>query len=159
MKKLLILSLGCLIGSTAFAQTHHHYTKKEKSTTPVVKIETVPDSVKTAFQQKIMLADSTPVSWNKTADGDWMASYVNGTDSTRSEFTPDGQWVATRTSYTADNLPANISGIVKNNYADAIIKDGEKIQRSDVAAFYKVDIDENGMDKSLFLNDAGTITQ
>ena len=159
MKKLFSLCMACLlISGISFAQTRHHNTKKKKSVT-AVKTETAPDSVKTAFQQKVMLADSAHVNWHKTPNGSWTATYLVNGDTTSAEFNSGGDWIATRTHYSSADLPANISTAIKNKYTNATIGDGWKIERSDVAAFYKVAVNDGGTEKFLYLNDAGTITE
>jgi hypothetical protein len=147
MKKIWLLILSIILtGAVSEAQQHHRSAG-------------APDSVKAAFREKVAIADPAGVKWEKTATGNWTAHYLVNNDTTSSEFTPAGQWIATRTSYATGALPAGIAAIIKSKYANATIKDGWKIERSDVAAYYKVEIDDGGMPRALLLNDAGTITE
>jgi hypothetical protein len=154
MKKLFIIICVALISSgTTFAQK-----KSAKNTKKVVaKTEVVaPGSVKEAFQQNFA---GTEAKWSKNYSGHWVANFTKEDVKTSAEYDGDGKWVATRSSYTSDKLPEAVATTVKTKYPDATIKDGWKIERSDVAAYYKVNIQENGAAKAVLINEAGTITE
>lgn len=149
MKKQLfcIFSLA-IISTSAFAQHNSRHSYKD---------QTPPSTVTTAFQQQFTSAPSS--SWKKSYTGKWLASFDQDSSQVQVEYDSSGAWIATRTSYANNNLPGNIDSLVHNKYPSAVIKNGEKIQRSDVAAFYKVKIEDNGTEKDLLMNDSGTIIE
>jgi len=155
MKKLTLIFCAVLITSGITFAQHKKSVKSSKHIT-AKKVE-APAPVKDAFQQTF--AGTTDAKWTKTSSGNWLASFLNENVKTVAEYNADGSWIATRSEYTAENIPESVAGTLKTKYPEATIKDGWKIQRADVAAYYKVNIQSNGTDKAVLLNDAGTITE
>lgn len=153
MKKLvLIICVAFISSGTTFAQR-----KSAKNQKKVVAKEIVaPVAVKDAFQQAF--SGSEP-KWSKNYSGHWVANFTKEDVKTMAEYEADGKWVATRSSYAADRIPETVSTTLRSKYPTATIKDGWKIERSDVAAYYKVNIQENGADKVVLLNENGTVTE
>jgi hypothetical protein len=155
MKKLLIIFCVALISSgTTFAQK-----KSAKKTTKVVakKEAVAPAAVKEAFQQNFSGAEAK---WSKNFSGHWLATFAQEDVKTTAEYDKEGKWIATRSSYKGDRLPETVASTLKTKYPAATIKDGWKIERADVAtAYYKVNILDNGTEKSVLVNEAGTIAE
>lgn len=154
MKKLVLIICVALISSgTTFAQK-----KSAKKTKKVVaKKEVVaPVAVKDAFQQNFA---GTDAKWSKNYSGHWVANFTKEDVKTAAEYDADGKWVATRSTYAADRLPEMVSSTLRSKYPTATIKDGWKIERSDVAAYYKVNIQDNGVEKSVLVNEGGTVSE
>jgi len=155
MKKLLLFFCTALITSgITFAQ--HKSTKKSKRTA-ATKALVAPVPVKDAFGQNF--AGVTEAKWSKSVTGNWIANFQRDDVKTAVEYTADGNWIATRSEYTADHLPEMVATTLKAKYPSATVKDGWKIERADVAAYYKVNIQDNGTDKAVLINEAGTITE
>lgn len=154
MKKLVLIICVALTSSgITFAQKKS--AKKIKKI--VAKTEVAaPAAVKDAFQQNF--AGVTP-KWSKNYSGHWIANFTKEDQQANAEFDADGKWVATRSEYAENQLPEGVASSLKTKYPSATVKDGWKIERSDVAAYYKVDIQDNGMEKSVYVNDAGTIVE
>ncbi|WPQ63917.1 PepSY-like domain-containing protein [Chitinophaga sancti] len=154
MRKLVLIFFVALITSgTTFAQK-----KSAKKTKKVVaKTEMVaPSVVKDSFQQTFT---GTDAKWSKNYGGNWVANFTKDDVKTAAEFDKDGKWIATRSNYTEANLPNAVATSVKAKYPAATIKDGWKIERSDVASYYKVNIQDNGTEKAVLINEAGTIAE
>ncbi len=155
MKKVTLFICAAIFTSgIAFSQEH----KSAKKTKAVIakKME-APANIKEAFQQNAQFAGTTDAVWSKTATGNWIASFTKENVKTTAEYNAEGAWVATRSEFPAGNLPAAVLETLKNKYPSAVVKEGWKIERADVAAYYKVNIDDGGTAKSVLLNDAGTI--
>jgi hypothetical protein len=153
MKKLVLIICVALISSgTTFAQK-----KSAKKKKVVAKKEMVaPVAVKDAFQQNFAGSEAK---WSKNYSGHWVANFTKEEVKTTAEYDADGKWVATRSSYAGDRLPEAVAATLKSKYPTATIKDGWKIERSDVAAYYKVNIQDNGVEKSVLVNEGGTVTE
>ena len=154
MKKLVFVIFVALVSSgTTFAQK-----KSAKNSKKVVaKTEVVaPAVVKESFQQNFA---GTDAKWTKDYGGNYIANFTKEDVKTSAEYDKDGKWVATRSQYKGESLPETVASGVKAKYPTATIKDGWKIERADVAAYYKVNIQDNGADKAVLLNEAGTVTE
>ncbi|MCK7559001.1 hypothetical protein MKQ70_30095 [Chitinophaga sedimenti] len=154
MKRVTLIICAALLSSgMAFAQQK----KSSKKTTKVaVKKVEAPENVKTAFQQNF--TGSSDVKWTKSSSGNWIASFTQSDVKTSAEYSGEGAWVATRSEFGA-NIPEGVNTTLKTKYPAAVVKEGWKIERSDVAAYYKINIDDNGATKTVLLNEAGTITE
>ena len=154
MKKLMLFFCASLLTSgITFAQ--HKSVKKSKQA--VVKVLTAPVPVKDAFSQNF--AGVSDEKWSQSGAGNWIANFAKDDVKTTAEYTADGKWIATRSEYTAEKLPETVSSTLKTKYPTATVKDGWKIERADIAAYYKVNIQDNGTEKSVLINEAGTITE
>jgi hypothetical protein len=154
MKKLTLIFCAVLLTSgITFAQQK----KSVKKTHTAVKQVQAPEAVKSSFDQNF--AEASAARWTKTSAGRWTASFQKDNINTIAEYDADGKWIATRSAYDAQTLPESVSATLKTKYPEATIKDGWKIERSDVAAYYKINIQDNGTDKAVLLNEAGTITE
>jgi len=154
MKKLTLIICAVLVSSGITFAQQKKSVKKTKTATPKVE---APVAVKSSFEQNF--AGTTDAKWTKTSAGHWNVSFLKENIKTVAEYNADGGWVATRSEYDAQNLPESVATTLKTKYPAATIKDGWKIERADVAAYYKVTIQDNGADKAVLLNDAGTITE
>ncbi|WP_341834303.1 hypothetical protein WJU16_15005 [Chitinophaga pollutisoli] len=148
----LLLCAAIFTSSIAFSQQKS--TKKSKTTAKKVE---APAPVKAAFEQNAQYAGTTDAAWTKTASGNWIASFDREGIKTAVEYNAEGTWVATRSEYLNGAVPETVLETLKNKYPSAVVKEGWKIERADVASYYKVSIDENGAAKTVLLNDAGTI--
>ncbi|GEP93630.1 Putative beta-lactamase-inhibitor-like, PepSY-like [Chitinophaga terrae (ex Kim and Jung 2007)] len=154
MKKLTLIFCAVLVTSgITFAQQK----KSVKKTKAVTKTVQAPEAVKSSFDQNF--AGTSVAKWTKTSAGHWTANFQKDNITTSAEYDADGKWIATRSAYDAQTLPESVTNTLKSKYPDATIKDGWKIERSDVAAYYKINIQDNGTEKSVLLNEAGTITE
>lgn len=153
MKKVtLFICAAVFTSGIAFSQQKS--TKKSKT---VAKKMEAPAPVKEAFGQNAEFAGTTDAVWTKTAGGNWIAAFNKENVKTSAEYNAEGAWIATRSEYQAGTLPETVLGTLKNKYPSAVVKEGWKIERADVAAYYKINIDDNGTAKTVLLNDAGTI--
>jgi hypothetical protein len=154
MKKLVLIICVALISSgTTFAQKK----SAKKSKKVVAKKEVVaPVAVKDAFQQSFT---GTEAKWSKNYSGRWVANFTKEDVKTTAEYDAEGKWVATHSKYAAEKLPETVASTLRSKYPTAIIKDGSKIERSDVAAYYKVNIQDNGVDRSVLVNEGGTVAE
>jgi hypothetical protein len=155
MKKVTVFMCAAILTSgLAFAQ--QKTTAKKTKAAATKKIE-APANVKDAFQQNEQFAGTTDAVWAKTSAGNWIASVNKENVKTAVEYNAEGTWIATRSEFPAGNVPEPVLGTLKNKYPSAVVKEGWKIERADVASYYKINIDDNGTAKTVLLNDAGTI--
>lgn len=155
MKRVTLLICAAIFTSgIAFSQQKSSKSKKTKTTAKKVE---APAPVKDAFAQNAEFAAATDAQWAKTSGGNWIASFNRDNVKTAVEYNAEGTWVATRSAFETGNLPETVLGTLKNKYPSAVVKEGWKIERADVAAYFKVNIDDNGTAKTVLLNDAGTI--
>ncbi|MGH2643429.1 MAG: PepSY-like domain-containing protein [Chitinophagaceae bacterium] len=155
MKKLSLLLL--LAGAAilpASAQKHSRHSGKKS--VAMAKAEKAPDAVEQAFQQKY--ASITVESWHKMASDNWYADFNEDSGASKAEFTPGGQWVATRTALTGSQLPDTISKAIQQKYPGAAISQVTHIERSDVAPYYEISLQINGAEKDILANNSGVIT-
>ncbi|MRG49081.1 hypothetical protein GFS24_28485 [Chitinophaga sp. SYP-B3965] len=155
MKKVTVFMCAAIFTSgIAFAQQQKTSAKKTKV---IAKKIEAPANVKDAFQQNEQFAGTTDAVWLKTSAGNWIASVNKENIKTAVEYNAEGTWIATRSEFPAGNVPEPVLGTLKNKYPSAVVKEGWKIERADVASYYKINIDDNGTAKTVLLNDAGTI--
>ncbi|RAJ03983.1 putative PepSY-like beta-lactamase-inhibitor [Chitinophaga skermanii] len=155
MKKLsFIICVAIFTSVSAFSQQKK--SSKKAKVVAKAKVE-APANVKDAFQQNF--TGTSDVIWVKTSSGNWIGTFKQEDVKTAAEYDAEGKWIATRSEYTAENLPGTISATIKNKFPSSVVNNGVKIERADVAAYYKVNIDDNGTTKALLINENGTITQ
>lgn len=152
MKKIPVLLAATLfLGMTGFAQKPHHHSRTHKK---VVKEEVAPAAVQDAFKQGF--GDAQDLKWKKTATGNWDATFTSNSLPSEATYSESGSMIAMHTNYTAQSLPQTILDAIKAKYPDATIKEGVKIQYQDVAAYYRVSVDNAGAAKDLLVNETGT---
>lgn len=151
---MLFFCTALLSSGITFAQ--HKSVKKTKGAS-TAKALVAPAPVKDAFGQNFVGVNEAK--WSKSVTGNWIANFQRDSVKTAVEYTADGNWVATRSEYAGDRLPETIATTLKTKYPAATVKDGWRIERANVAAYYKVNIQDNGTDKSVLINEAGTITE
>ena len=155
MKKLMLFFCTALISSgITFAQTKSVKKTKRDAT---AKALVAPVPVKDAFGQNF--AGVNEAKWSKSVTGNWIANFQQDSVKTAVEYTAEGNWIATRSEYAGDRLPEPVATALRSKYPSATVKDGWRIQRADIAAYYKVNIQDNGTNKSVLINEAGTITE
>lgn len=116
-----------------------------------------PDAVLQAFSQNYQQA--TGETWHKMASGNWYADLSQDSLHTKVEYTPDGNWVATRTALDAAQLPDTLHTAIQQQFPGATIEQATRIQRADVAPYYNISLTVAGTEKNIIANDAGTITE
>ncbi len=159
MKKVIIILCAVVLTSgIGFAQRRATTKagKSPKKTEAVVKVE-APAPVKDAFSQSF--ADVTDAKWTKTASGNWTADFTKQDIKTTVVYKAEGTWVSTHSEFQSNNIPESVLNTVKAKYASANIKDAVKIERADVASYYKVNIQDNGTDKAVLINDSGVLSE
>lgn len=132
----------------------------QKSGTPIktsTEVKKAPPAVARAFQQQF--ADASGLTWHKMASGNWFAAFSADSMRSRAEYTPEGQWVATRTACTEAALPDTVLRAVSERYPGAAIAGILRIQRADVPPYYQIALQEDDTQKNILANDAGSITE
>ncbi|HEY0272475.1 MAG TPA: PepSY-like domain-containing protein [Chitinophaga sp.] len=158
MKKVIVFLCAALLSSgIGFAQRRTAKTvKSSKQTTAVVKVE-APAPVKEAFSQSF--ADVTDAKWTRTGGGNWAAAFDKQDIKTTAVYKPEGTWVSTHSEFQPNNIPETVLNTVKAKYPSASVKDATRIERADVASYYKVNIQDNGTDKAVLINDSGVLSE
>lgn len=117
-----------------------------------------PETVTQAFSQ--LFGDVSGASWHKMASGNWYADVALDTLHAKVEFSPDGNWIATRTAVEAAQLPDTLHTAILQRYPGSTINQAMRIQRADVAAaYYQISLDVAGNERDILANDAGTVTE
>lgn len=118
----------------------------------------VPDAVVQAF--KLHFADVSNVTWHKMASGNWYADFsADSSVQSKAEYSQDGQWIATRTSLSAGNLPDTLTKAITTQYPTATIKQITHIQRSDIQPYYQIALETGSGEKEILANNTGTIVE
>ncbi|PUZ27771.1 Putative beta-lactamase-inhibitor-like, PepSY-like [Chitinophaga costaii] len=158
MKKVIVFLCAVLFSSgIGFAQRRTAKTvKSSKKTSEVVKVE-APEPVKEAFSQSF--ADVADAKWTKTNGGNWTAAFDKQDIKTTAVFKPEGTWVSTHRQFQPNNIPDLVLNTVKAKYPSASVKDVVKIERADVASYYKANIQDNGTDKAVLISESGVLSE
>lgn len=117
----------------------------------------VPDAVVQAF--KFHFTNVSNVSWHKMASGNWYADFSTDSLQSKAEYSSDGQWIATRTSLSAGNLPDTLTKAITTQYPTATIKQITHIQRSDIQPYYQIALETGSGEKEILANNTGTIVE
>jgi len=156
-KKMILLAISLIAVLPGISQTRYHKRYHHPLATKAPVIVMPPAAVQTAFTQHF--ADVTGEKWNKMASGGWIAAFMQDSLKMNTQFDSSGNWIATHTLYTADNIPTNIAGDIKVKYPNVAILDAIRVERNDVAAYYMVDVNDQGTTMSLLANDQGIVTE
>lgn len=155
MKKfslLILLAASAVIPALGQKHVKHHRTKAATA-----KVEKAPDVVIQAFQQNFQAA--TGESWHKMASGNWYADLSQDSLQTKVEFTPEGQWIATRSALSSMLLPDTVNAAIQQKYPGSTVTQATRIQRADVAPYYQIALNVSGTERDILANDSGTITE
>ncbi|GAA4302403.1 hypothetical protein GCM10023143_04740 [Compostibacter hankyongensis] len=118
--------------------------------------ETAPAPVRNALKENF--ANASDLQWHRAADN-WVAVFKTEEGPAQAEFTPEGTWVATRIELAPTQLPDTLMHNLQLQYPDATVKTVTHITRADIAGYYKIDVDRNGMAATLLGNEQGTLTE
>ncbi len=151
MKKILVLLLLAAAVAPASAQKHR------KSSSATRQEAKAPDAVQQAFQQRF--AGATEVAWHKMASGHWYADFHQDSLATKVEYDPDGQWVATRAAIPPAQLPDTVTRALGTRYPGAVVQEATRIERADVAPYFRLEVDLSGTTKELLANEQGTLIE
>jgi hypothetical protein len=149
MKKLnLLVLLAAMAIFPAITQAQSKKSKKEQA----------PEAVTQAFQQSFGQWTGLET-WHEMASGNWYAAVSSDTLQSKIEFTPDGQWIATRTALSSMQLPDTLTTAIQQRFPGAQVDQATRIQRADVAPYYQIALQVAGTQKDVLANDFGTITE
>jgi hypothetical protein len=151
MKKFILWCILATVTMTPAIAQHAHAGKT------VAKAEKAPEAVIQAFQQNF--SDVSEATWHMMASGNWYADFSQNSMPTKAEFTPDGQWVATRSALTAVQLPDTIHTALQQKYPGSTVSQATLIRRADVAPYYLIALEIGGNEKDVLANDKGAITE
>jgi hypothetical protein len=136
-------------------------TMAQKSTTKKLIIEKVlpPDVVLNSFKEKYT-GEAVPV-WSKTNSTNFMAHIDSSSSGNKQyiEFSPEGKWLSTATVLLFEQLSEEAQKKLKEQYPDMQVDVVKKIEREGIAVFYKVKLVKDKESKTLFINDAGFISE
>lgn len=152
MKKTIVTMLIALMcaGVTVAQKT---LTKK-----PVLEKVTPPEIVANAFKEKF--ADAVPV-WSKTSNGNFLAHIDSNANSNKQsvEFNAEGKWLSTATVVAFEQLSEAAQKKIKEQYAEMQVDVVKKIEREGISAFYKVKLVKDKESKTVYVNDAGFVSE
>lgn len=155
MKNWCLLVLLAAASLPVAAQKHTVQQKKKYSST--TKVEKTPETVVRAFHDKF--SSVTKEKWHEMASGHWYADFQNDSTPAKAEFTPEGQWVATREALDSSQLPETIVSAIQQKFPGATFNNITHIERSDVAPYYEISLQVNGAEKDILANNSGAITE
>jgi hypothetical protein len=141
MKTLIILSILLLVTGRTQAQN--------------VKANEIPKKVQQAFENKF--PDVKKVEWSKENADEFEAEYkINGIERS-SNFDKDGQWLVTETEIKAEQLPATIMTVIKNDFSNYKIEEIEKVETSFNELFYEVTLEKKKSNLEVKFSSEGKI--
>jgi Putative beta-lactamase-inhibitor-like, PepSY-like len=152
MKKTVItMLLALMCAGVAVAQKS--ITKK-----PMLEKVTPPETVVNAFKEKF--TDAIPV-WNKTNNGNFVAHIDSSAASNKQfiEFNAEGKWLSTATIVSFEQLSEAAQKKIKEQYAEMQVDMVKKIEREGISAFYKVKLTKDKESKTVYVNDAGFVSE
>lgn len=82
----------------------------------------------------------TKVVWEEGADGDFIATYTDGTGAHKSHFSADGTWTKMSTNMSVESVPANIKTYIEKNNKGYKITSARNVKKADKKTYYEVDI-------------------
>lgn len=151
MKKTIAMMLMALMcAGVTMAQKSAH--KK-----PMLEKITAPDVVVNALKEKIT-GDYTPV-WSKTNNGNFIAAIDNNGSKQFAEFNAEGKWLSTNTIIPFEQLSEAAQNKIKEQYAEMQVAEVKKIEREGISAFYKVKLVKDKDSKTIYVNDAGFVSE
>lgn len=150
MKKTVIMLVAMVSAGVSMAQ--QSVTKK-----PAIEKVTPPAVVLDSFKAKLS-GDYLPV-WSKSAGGNFIAAIENNNVKQFAEFSPEGKWISTATLVAFDQLSEAAQKKIKEQYAEMQVTEVKKIERDGVSAFYKVKLTKDKESKTVYVNDAGFVSE
>ena len=130
---------------------------KVKVKTTKAALISVPEVVKTNFQTKYI--SSTNNSWSK-AHGNYVVNFVNADGQKETaEYAAEGNLVKSKTTYSNDKIPENISNSLAAKYSDATITEVSKYELAGVSPYYKLKITQGTNTKEILMSEEGTISE
>lgn len=151
-KTVVIMLMAFLCASVTMAQ-------KKATKKPIVEKVTPPDVVFNSFKEKFT-GEVVPV-WSKTNSTNFMA-HIDGSSAGNKqyiEFSPEGKWLSTATVMTIEQLSEAAQNKLKESYAEMQVAGIKKIEREGISAFYKVKLVKDKESKSIYINNAGFISE
>lgn len=145
--------LGC-ISTASFAQKK--VSRKHAAAHKEVPVVQPTPEVQSAFDSKV--SGATPT-WSKSAAGSYIAVTDNSGQKQYTEFAPDGKWLRTRTDLPTNQLPDSAKTAIQTQYPGMDIAAIQKLEYENVSGFYKVDLKQGSLSKSVWVNGSGNIKE
>jgi Putative beta-lactamase-inhibitor-like, PepSY-like len=125
---------------------------------PAIEKITPPEMVLNAFKEKF--ADAKPM-WSKSNNGNFMAHIDSSANSNKQyvEFNAEGKWLSTATVVSFEQLSEAAQKKIKEQYAEMQVDVVKKIEREGISAFYKVKLIKDKESKTVYINDAGFVSE
>lgn len=153
MKKTLITMLLALMCAGV--------TVAQKSTTkkPIIEKVSPPDAVLNSLKEKYT-GEAVPV-WSKTNSTNYMAHIDSSSSGNKQyiEFSPEGKWLSTATVISFEQLSEEAQKKIKEQYAEMQVAVVKKIEREGISVFYKVQLIKDKDSKTVYINDAGFVSE
>ena len=126
---------------------------------PMVEKITPPDVVLNSFKEKFT-GNIIPV-WSKSNNTNFMAHIDSNSASNKQyiEFSADGKWLNTATVINFEQLSEAAQKKIKEQYAEMQVASVKKIEREGIASFYKVKLMKDKESKTVYVNDAGFVSE
>jgi Putative beta-lactamase-inhibitor-like, PepSY-like len=126
---------------------------------PVLEKVTPPDVVLNGLKEKYT-GELTPV-WSKNNNTNFIAHIDSSSAGNRQyiEFSPEGKWLNTATVVSFEQLSEAAQKKIKEQYAEMQIAVVKKIEREGISAFYKVKLIKDKESKTVYVNDAGFVSE
>lgn len=121
-KHLLLLAAGCSLMSAGFAQH-----------------ATPPAAVKTAFEKAY--PGATKTKWEKE-DGNYEAGFTDKGQKMAAVYNPQGVLQETEVSIKVSELPAAVTGYMKQHYKGVTVQEAARITKADGTVNYEAEINK-----------------
>lgn len=99
----------------------------------------VPNAAIEAFNAKFPGAEK--VEWEVEEEGVWEAEFVLGGSKYSSNFKEDGTWLETERQLSEDELPSDISSLLKQQFMDFEVEGAELVETPEGKS-YEIDIEK-----------------
>jgi hypothetical protein len=157
MTKISVLCAVLAFAGTASVSAQKKHTRHHAESHAKERAMKAPDAVQQAFSQNF--AQVTSETWHKMASGNWYADFSEDSLEAKAEFTPDGNWIATRTALSPAQLPDTLTEAIREQFPSATVSQATRIQRADVAPYYQITLEAGTGEKEILANDKGVITE
>jgi hypothetical protein len=115
-----------------------------------------PDSVTEAFAQKFPSAQK--VKWDKESDTEWEAEFkMNGVEFS-ANFLEDGSWKETEHEIKLKEVPENIKGTLKTNFADYKVEEVE-VSETEESTLYEFELEKGREAWEVAIDMKGTVVK
>lgn len=113
----------------------------------------VPENIKNAFVKKYPGVEVQ--NWETDKNNYYEASFERNGTKYRADFAKDGTWIETESSFSYENLPADVKAVIDNEYKEHEIVEIELVDNAEKGTFFDIELKKNGKKRDVMLTESG----